>query len=39
LLRVEEIAQTFEHRRLAGAYLAGEYDETLSALHAINEVR
>ena len=37
LLRVEEIAQALEHGGLAGADLPGERDETLTALHPINQ--
>src|ERR1035441_8443869 len=37
LLGVEEIAQTLQHGGLAGADLAGKGDESLTALHAVDE--
>src|SRR5262249_28513606 len=39
LLRHEEVAQTFEHGGFARAYFAGQHDESLPALHAVNQVR
>ena len=38
LLRVEKVAQALQHGGLAGADLAGEDDEALAALHAIDQV-
>ena len=38
LLRVEEVAQAFQHGGFAGADLAGEHNEALAALNAVDEV-
>ena len=39
LLRVQEVAQAFEHSSLAGAPFAGQDHETLMALHTIDQIR
>src|SRR5579883_216145 len=38
MLRVQEIAQAFEHGGLAGSDLAREHDEALAALHTVDQV-
>ena len=33
------IAQALEHGGLAGAHFAGQHDEPLAALHAVDQIR